>query len=266
MRRISEAVILMAGTGSRLRHNNGIIPKPLTPILDRPLVSYTIDLLARAGITILNAVVGYESAALISGLKPLVPPGLQLRLIDNPNWQKQNGLSVLAAADHMAKPFLLMMADHLFDETIVDLLIERAELGELNLAIDHKIESICDIDDAMKVQMRGDRVAAIGKDLAQYDAIDTGIFVSPLALFDYLERAKKNGDCSLADGVRLMAADGKVRGIDISESWWQDVDTPEMLRQAEEHFAARSKHMGSSPDLRAGLRGGEQLPVETSVR
>ena len=66
---ISEAVILMAGTGSRLRQNNGIIPKPLTPILDRPLVSYTIDLLAGAGITIVNAVVGYESAALISGLR-----------------------------------------------------------------------------------------------------------------------------------------------------------------------------------------------------
>jgi len=262
---ISEAVILMAGTGSRLRHNNGIIPKPLTPILDRPLVSYTIDLLAGAGITIVNAVVGYESAALISGLKPLVPRGLQLRLIDNPNWQNQNGLSVLAVADHMERPFLLTMADHLFDETIVDLLIEHAELGALNLAIDRKIESICDIGDAMKVQMRGDRVAAIGKDLAQYDAIDTGVFICPLALFDYLERAKKNGDCSLADGVRLMAADGKVRGIDIGESWWQDVDTPEMLRQAEEHFAGRSKHVGSSPDLPAGLRRGQQLPLAKSL-
>jgi choline kinase len=266
MNRVTEAVILMAGTGSRLRHNNGIIPKPLTPILDRPLVSYTIDLLAGAGITILNVVVGYESAALISGLKPLVPPGLQLRLIDNPNWQKQNGLSVLAAAEHMAKPFLLTMADHLFDETIVDLLIQHAELGELNLAIDRKIGSICDIDDAMKVQMRGHRVAAIGKDLAQYDAIDTGLFVCPLALFDYLERAKQNGDCSLADGVRLMAADGKVRGIDIGDSWWQDVDTAEMLRQAEEHFAGPCKPMGSSPDLEAGLRRGHQLPLETSPR
>ncbi|MGH8100476.1 MAG: NTP transferase domain-containing protein [Chthoniobacterales bacterium] len=241
MNRISEAVILMAGTGSRLRHNNGIIPKPLTPILDRPLISYTVDLLARAGITILNAVVGYESATLIPVLERLVPPGMRLRLIDNPNWQKQNGLSVLAAANHMAKPFLLTMADHLFDEAIVDLLIERAELNELNLAIDRKIESIYDIDDAMKVQMRSDYVAAIGKDLAQYDAIDTGVFVCPLALFDYLERAKKNGDCGLADGVRLMAADGKVRGIDIGDGWWQDVDTPEMLRQAEEQLRKLSR-------------------------
>jgi len=268
MSRISEAVILMAGTGSRLRHNNGIVPKPLTPILDRPLVSYTIDLLAGAGITILHAVVGYQSAALISGLRPLIPPGMELLLTDNPDWQKQNGLSVLAAANHVTKPFLLTMADHLFDETIVDLLIEHAELGELSLAIDGKIESICDIDDAMKVKMHGNRVAAIGKDLAQYDAIDTGMFICPLALFDYLERAKKNGDCSLADGVRLMAADGKVRGIDIGDSWWQDVDTPEMLRQAEERLAARFKRVGSSPDrsrLRRGQRG-EQLPLQTSLR
>ncbi len=47
---------------------------------------------------------------------------------------------------------------------------------------------------------------------------------------------KKDGDCSLADGVRLMASDGKVRAIDIGEAWWQDVDTPEMHAHAEAHF------------------------------
>ena len=240
MNRISEAVILMAGAGSRLRSNNGIIPKPLTPILNRPLISYTIDMLAAAGITILNAVVGCEGAALVSGLKRLIPSNMQLRIIDNPAWQKQNGLSVLAAAEHVARPFLLTMSDHLFDEKIVDLLIERARLDELNLAIDRKIESVCDIDDAMKLQMRGDRIMAIGKELAGYDAIDTGIFVCPVAVFDYLERAKKDGDCSLADGVRLMAADGKARGIDIGDAWWHDVDTPRTLSHAEKHFAARS--------------------------
>ena len=30
-----------------------------------------------------------------------------------------------------------------------------------------------------------------------------------------------------------MAGDGKVRAIDVGESWWQDVDTPQMLQQAE---------------------------------
>ena len=90
----------------------------------------------------------------------------------------------------------------------------------------------------MKVQTRGDRVVAIGKNLRDYDAIDTGLFICPLEIFAYLERAKKDGDCSVADGVRLVAEERKVRAIDIGSAWWQDVDTPDMLRRAEEVMRA----------------------------
>jgi choline kinase len=89
----------------------------------------------------------------------------------------------------------------------------------------------------MKVQTQGSQVRAIGKHLTDYDAIDTGLFVSPREIFNYLEEARSRnpvGDCSLADGIRLMAGSGKVRAIDIGDSWWQDVDTPQMLFHAEE--------------------------------
>jgi len=255
----------MAGTGSRLRQNNGIIPKPLTPILDRPLVSYTIDLLAGAGITIVNAVVGYESAALISGLKPLVPPGLQLRLIDNPNWQNQNGLSVLAVADHMERPFLLTMADHLFDETIVDLLIEHAELGELNLAIDRKIESICDIDDAMKVQMRGDRVAAIGKDLANTTP-STRAFSFVRSRFSIIWSGQKRMAIAVC---RWRATDG-CRWQSARDRYWRQLVAGRRYsgnaQAGRGTFRRKVQHVESSPDLPAGLRRGQQLPLERSLR
>jgi 1L-myo-inositol 1-phosphate cytidylyltransferase len=232
MSAISEAVILMAGSGSRLRSSNGTLPKPLTPILGRPMISYTVDALAAAGVTILNAVVGFESASLIAGLKPLLPPGMQLRIIDNPDWQKQNGISLLVAANHVKEPFLLTMGDHLFDESILHLLIGAAANDRLLLAIDRKLDSILDLDDAMKVETRGDQIVAIGKGLTTYDAIDTGLFLCPPEIFEYLETAKRSGDCSLADGVRLMAAVGKTRAIDIGPAWWQDIDTPQMLQRA----------------------------------
>src|ERR1700682_2665624 len=59
--KIREAVILMAGSGSRLRRSPKSLPKPLTPVLGRPLISYTLDALADTGITKINLVVGHES-------------------------------------------------------------------------------------------------------------------------------------------------------------------------------------------------------------
>ena len=232
----SEAVILMAGSGSRLRGSDETFLKPFVPVFGRPLICYTIDALIHAGIKKANFIVGYQSGRMIAAVKELIPSELEPCFIENRDWQKQNGISALAAANHMTAPFLLTMSDHLFEQSIVDLLLREATADQLNLAIERKLDSIFDLNDAMKVRMRGDQVVAIGKDLQDYDAIDTGLFVCPRKFFDYLEKAKQNGDCSLADGVRLMATDDQVRGIDIGAAWWQDVDTPEMLAWAEQHL------------------------------
>jgi choline kinase len=239
---ISEAVILMAGQGLRLRSSDETFLKPLVPVLGRPLICYTIDVLIRAGIRKASFIVGYQSDRMTKEIKQLIPSGLEHSFIENREWQRQNGVSVLAAANHITSPFLLTMSDHLFDQSIVELLLRNASLDELNLAVDRKLNSIFDRDDAMKVQTRGDRIFEIGKSLTAYDAIDTGFFVCPLTIFDHLERVKRGGDCSLADGVRSMASEGKARAIDIGSAWWQDIDTPEMLAQAEKHLEARASH------------------------
>jgi 1L-myo-inositol 1-phosphate cytidylyltransferase len=240
MTAIAEAVILMAGEGSRLRDSDKSILKPVAPVLGRPLISYTLDALVRAGIKTVHFVVGYESKRMIAQVKRLVPSGLSASFIENRDWQKQNGISLLVAARHVGARFLLTMSDHIFDNTIVDRLIESADPDFLNVAVDRKLGSIFDLEDAMKIRTRGDRVIGIGKDLADYDAIDIGLFVCPVEIFGYLERAKSEScrnDCSLADGIRLMAGDDKVRAIDIGGAWWQDVDTPEMLQHAERQMA-----------------------------
>jgi 1L-myo-inositol 1-phosphate cytidylyltransferase len=254
MSALSEAVILMAGEGSRLRQSSlrsrfgGVggsdktFLKPFVPMLGRPLISYTVETLICAKIKTVHFVVGYESERMIAQVKQLIPSGVDASFIENGDWRKQNGISLLAAAGHVDAPFLLTMSDHLFDDAIVGRLLDNFDPGLLNLAVDRKLDSIFDLHDAMKVQTRGNRVTGIGKDLRDYDAIDTGLFVCPLEIFDYLKRAKSDSsqnNCSLADAVRLMAGDEKVRAIDIGESWWQDVDTPRMLERAEEEMSRR---------------------------
>jgi choline kinase len=194
-----------------------------------------------AGIETLNFVVGYESKRMIAQVKPLIPSGLGASFIENRDWQKQNGISLLKMADHVAEPFLLTMSDHLFDDTIVSQLLDSFDPDFLNVAVDRKLGSIFDLEDAMKVRIQGKLVTDIGKNLSNYDAIDIGLFVCSLEIFDYLKRAKSLGggkDCSLADGVQLMAGDDKVRAVDIGDGWWQDVDTPQMLERAEKTIRA----------------------------
>jgi len=242
MTAISEAVILMAGEGSRLRGSDNTFLKPFVPVLGRPLISYTLDALVRAGVKTVNFVVGFESERMIGQVKQLIPSGLSASFIENRDWQKQNGISLLAAAGRVGKPFLLTMSDHLFDGAVVDRLLDSSEPGFLNIAVDRKLDSIFDLEDAMKVQTRGNRITDIGKNLRHYDAIDTGLFVCPLQIFDYLERAKSGScgsDCSLADGIRMMTGDNRVRAIDIGDAWWQDVDTPQMLQYAERQMSER---------------------------
>jgi len=237
MSAITEAVILIAGQGSRLRGVDKNCLKPFVPVLGRPLLSYTVEAVSCAGISTVHFVVGYESERVIAETKQLVPPQITASFILNSDWRKQNGISLLTAAGHVSAPFLLTMGDHLFDDTVVDCLLDNFEPGLLNIAIDRKLDSIVDLNDAMKVQTRGNKVTRIDKNLRSYDAIDTGLFVCPAEIFAYLERAKTvNGeeDCSLANGIELMAIDGKVRGIDIGSARWHDIDTPRVLEHAEQ--------------------------------
>ena len=217
---IREAVILMAGEGSRLRGSDRTFLKPFVPVRGRPLISYTLDALIHAGIRTVNFVVGFESNRMIDQMRQLISSDLDTAFIENRDWQKQNGISLLTAADRVARPFLLTMSDHLFDDAIVKHLFNSFDSDFLGVAVDRKLDSIFDLDDAMKVRTQANRVTDIGKNLRDYDAIDIGLFVCPLEIFDYLERAKsinRQSDCSLADGVRLMARDNKVHAIDIGE-------------------------------------------------
>jgi 1L-myo-inositol 1-phosphate cytidylyltransferase len=101
------------------------------------------------------------------------------------------------------------------------------------LAVDPKVDCIFDIDDATKVLRARDRIVDIGKEIADYDALDTGMFLCSPALFDDLEAASKDGNCSLSDGMLRLAHEGRLRAMEIGDAQWHDVDTPEALAYAD---------------------------------
>jgi CDP-L-myo-inositol myo-inositolphosphotransferase len=101
------------------------------------------------------------------------------------------------------------------------------------LVVDRDVRAVPDPEDATKVRVRDQHVVAIGKDLGDYNAIDTGLFLCTPALFAALRRSQNHGDCSLSDGIRNLAERERVRILDIERDFWLDVDTKETLALAD---------------------------------
>ncbi len=227
---ISNALVLAAGNGKRLKSH---IPKPAHRLLGVPLLARTLLGLQKAGVTDAWVVLGYEADRVRQELEGFDRLSLRIHWLYNESWREPNGLSVLAGEPHLNGPFLLTMADHLFDPAIAEALVRSVPEPEgINLAVDYAVAQVFDIDDATKVRVEQGSIVGIGKDLDRYDAIDTGIFLASPGLFRALRESVSEGKASLSDGVQRLAAAGKARVTDVSGLMWQDIDTPEALAEA----------------------------------
>jgi len=229
-----NCLILAAGLGTRLR---GVSEsKPLTPVGGVPLIEHVIRRAALGGATRFLVVTGHEAARLESFLAELqfrlaLPIGWE-RVAD---WTLANGHSVLAGAEVLQGDYLLSMSDHLFDPAIVRRLLERRGGGTL-LAVDRNLAGpLLDIDDATKVALAPDgRIERIGKTIAAYDAIDTGLFLATPELADAIRAdIAAGGSGSLSAGMQRLADAGKAGTVDVGAARWIDVDSPAMLALAE---------------------------------
>ena len=229
-------LVLAAGFGSRLA---GAVRetalKPLTPVAGTPLLVRTLRSLERAGCARAVVVLGHGAEATRERIEAAYDGPLALTFVVNARYDLGNGVSVLAARARLDGPFVLTMADHVVGDEVMDLARGHVpEPGGATLLVDYKLDTIFDMDDATKVRVEGGRVAAIGKDLADFNAVDTGVFVCTDGLLGALEAVyRARGDASLSDGVRRLAAAGRMAALDVGDGFWQDVDTPAMLAHAE---------------------------------
>lgn len=247
-RNIQRAVVLAAGRGSRLVADKGH-PKPLEPVAGVPLLVRILRTLASEGVREAVVIVGYEGAQIRRALTEDTTLGLSVHFAENTQWEKSNGVSLLAAQEWIDDDCFLTMADHLFAPELLRRLAQ-AELGHdaCALAVDYDIPRCFDLDDATKVQVERGRIASISKDLERYNAIDTGVFrIGPALIEELRKEADRRGDASLSDGVRALAARGKFFAVDGGEARWIDVDTPEAHARAEAMVRVFGEALGDEP-------------------
>lgn len=234
-------MILAAGYGSRLQGAAQI--KPLTPVGGVPLIVRALRGLEHAGCDRLVVVVGFQAAALVAAITAAAPTRAPVAFVTNERYDLSNGVSLLAARPELADTFVVAMADHVVDDDVMALAAAHQPApGGATLLVDRRVEEVFDLDDATKVRTEGTRLVAIGKQLADYDCIDIGVFVCTHGLLDALQGVLDDrGDASLSQGVAALAQRGAMAILPIGDGFWQDVDTPEMLAHTERLLAARDR-------------------------
>lgn len=232
-------VILAAGFGSRLAGVSGATElKPLTPVAGRPLMLRTLDSLAIAGCRRIVIVVGFSGDEVRASVESSYQGDLELVFVQNRQFELANGVSVLAASAHIGEHFLLTMADHVFSSSVMRLAGSHRPIeGGATLLVDYKLDAVFDMDDATKVMAENGHVVDIGKQLSSFNCVDTGLFVCTQGLVSALKAVfEERGDASLSEGVAKLSMQGRMTTLDIGDGYWQDVDTPEMLAEAERYL------------------------------
>lgn len=231
-----KGLILAAGYGSRLA---GVSPvtsfKPLIPVNGKPLIFRTIESLELAGCNEIVIVLGYGHEEIKKAILDIYEGDVPLTFVYNEHYKLSNGVSVLSAAEHLGDRFIMTMADHILGDSLMKIAKQtKLEDGTAALLVDYKLDEIFDMDDATKVLSKDGKISSIGKQITEYNCVDTGLFVCTNGLLTELQKHyREYGDTSISDGVQDLAENGNMLTVDIGEGMWQDVDTPEMLEQAE---------------------------------
>ncbi len=209
-----KAVVLAAGYGSRI----GKAPKPLLKVGGIEIILRTMKLLSDY-VDEFIVVAGVFYDEIENFLKKL---NFKYKMIKNKFPERGNGYSLYLAKDHVDDRFVLVMGDHVYSREFV----EKAIKG-YGLIVDANPKYV-DIDEATKVKVKNNRVEDIGKDLKEFDCLDTGFFILDKSIFKVAEGLLSKDEISVSEIVRKA----KIPVSFVNGEFWMDIDTKDDLKRA----------------------------------
>lgn len=179
-----KAVIMAGGRGTRLRPLTGSMPKPMVPILDKPVLALTVGALVRAGITDIAMTLGYMPERIINYFGNGSKLGARITYFTEEVPLGTSG-GVKNAARFIDRPFIVMSGDALTDMDIAafakyhkdmsclcTLAVKRVAdprgLGEVVLKEDGRIEQFREKPKTYISNMVNMGIYAMSEDILKY--------------------------------------------------------------------------------------------------
>jgi mannose-1-phosphate guanylyltransferase len=256
-----KAMVLAAGKGTRLFPLTGEIPKPMAPVVGKPIIQHIFELLAETGLDEVHVNVHYLADAILGTYGSTTSVnGMKVRMTREDELVGTAG-SVKRIADRFDETFVVIMGDALTDVDVREVVACHKERGALaTLALmrvtDTSQYGVVELDSEQNIvgfQEKPDPKEAIST------LANTGVYVLEPEVMRYIP---ENTFFDFAEDVfpRLLEAGEKIAGYE-GQFYWSDVGTLEAYRAAQ-HDALLGKVRLRIP----GERRSEGLWVDRGAR
>ena len=224
-----KAVVLAGGKGTRLQPYTTILPKPLMPIGEMPILEVLLRQMKRAGINHVVLTVGH----LASLLRAYFGNGAQWDLdITYSQEQKPLGTAGPIALVHgLDKTFLVTNGDVLTTLDIKKLIAFHKQKGGIATIAAHRRQVKIDLG---VIQWDGDDQVSgyIEKPTNDY-TVSMGVYVFEPRVLDYIPVGQYLDFPDLI--LKLIASGEKVSGY-VFDGYWMDLGRPDDYAQANQDF------------------------------
>ena len=229
--RVTKAVILAAGRGTRMRELTDSVPKPMVEDGGKPILAHIVEGLRDAGVRKLLIIIGYRKEVIVNHFGDGSAFGVEIAYQEQITQDGTGKVVALSRGFCGSDPFILSYGDILVDPAIY---IPLTQPGDAEMILTVRYTEDASKGGAVYVNDRLEVVDLREKqpsEEAQTNWYNAGVYCFKPTIFPYIDRLQKSqrGEYELTDAIRAMAQARKiVRAVEI-KGFWADVGDPEIL-------------------------------------
>jgi NDP-sugar pyrophosphorylase family protein len=230
---MKRAVILAGGEGTRLRPYTTVLPKPLMPVGDRPVLDIVVRQLKAHGFERITMATGYLAELIEAFFRDGTDYGLQIDYFRE--HEPLGTVGALALIDGLAEQDVLVMNGDVLTDIDYGALLERHRASDAAATIATKERQIQVSLGVLRFGDNGDPTRLTGYD--EKPAID---YIASMGVYCFAPRALSRIDpgerLDFPDLVLRLIADKEIVRSWLSDDYWLDIGRHDDYEQAQEEF------------------------------
>ncbi|MEM8805830.1 MAG: mannose-1-phosphate guanyltransferase [Cyanobacteria bacterium P01_G01_bin.38] len=262
-----RAVLMAGGSGTRLRPLTCDLPKPMVPILNRPIAEHIVNLLKRHGITEVIATLYYLPDVMRDYFQDGHEFGVQMTYAVEEDQPLGTAGCVKNIADLLTDTFLVISGDSVTDFDLQAAIQFHKEKGSKATLVLTRVPN--PIEFGVVITDEGGRINRFLEKPSTSeifsDTVNTGTYILEPEVLDYLP-PNQDQDFSKDLFPLLLEKDEPMYGY-VAEGYWCDVGHLEAYRESQ-YDALDSKVLVdfAYPEIKPGIRVGQNTYIDPTVK